>query len=89
MKRKNIYKIGIAVSIFLAVLPLFALISVNIVTAYMECNPVVNLEIECHGGALLQTLFILSWYWVVTLPAGVFFFCIFYFFAYIGDKKVF
>ena len=69
MKRKNIYKIGIAVSIFLAVLPLFALIVANIITAYIECDPVVNLEVECYGSNVLQTLFVLSWYWVVTVPA--------------------
>jgi hypothetical protein len=87
MKRENIYKMCMILSLFIAVSPLFAFFVANIIGYFQWCEPIIKPIVEnCNDALILGSLFSISWYWVVTLPLWLVSLWVFYFF-YVSAKK--
>lgn len=73
MKRKNIYKMCMWFSLLFAVFPLLSLILANIFWYMGGCGLVTSIDVvsDCYSSWMLHSLFLLSVYWVITLPIGV------------------
>ncbi|NDK10298.1 hypothetical protein GW846_06005 [Candidatus Gracilibacteria bacterium] len=87
MKRENIYKMCMILSLFIAVSPLFAFFVANIIGYFQGCAPIIRSIVEnCNDAIILGSLFSISWYWVISLPLGLVLFGVFYLF-YVSAKK--
>lgn len=87
MKLKNIYSMCMGLSVFLWLLPLIALIVAHIFSYIGDCGWGTNMDItQCYDAWLIETLSLLSIYWVITLPLGIVFLGIFYF-MYITARR--
>jgi len=80
MKLKNIYILGMHLSIFFAVFPLLFFAIANIMSYLIGCGIVWTPEMleSCIGGERIVSLYVFSWFVIVSIPIGSIFFITFY-----------